>query len=102
MNLEEFDIAESNIDNYVLNILARVISLEEKRIGRMSGLRVFCRMDVSVYRTTSGDHRYFVNEITRTHGTALFPKWDSNNRLGYLFKSMSNVLHYISSQKLYL
>ena len=102
MDLTEFDNIESSLDKFVLDILVRVIALEERRMGRMSALRVFCRLDVSIYLEKGGEHKYFVNEITRTHGAGLFSQWDSNNRLDFLFIHMSNILHYISSHKLYL
>lgn len=102
MDLTEFDNLDSSIDHFALNMLVRVISLEERRTRRMSCLSVFCRLDVSVYRKKTGEHKYFVNEITRTHGTALFPQWDSNNSLDLLFTHMANTLHYVCSRRLYL
>ena len=102
VGLYEYDNIDSSLDNFALNILARVVALEERVMGRMSGLRVFCRLDVSVYQEKNGDHKYFVNEITRTHGAALFPQWDSKKRLDSLFTNLSDTLHYISSNKLYL
>jgi hypothetical protein len=102
IDLTQLENTNSNLDYFTLRILARVIALEERRTGRMSGLRVFCRMDISIYRATErGDHQYYVNEITRTHGGALFPKFDSNKRLNNLFNHMSNILHHISMMKLY-
>lgn len=104
IDLTELEDLDSNerLDIFALRTLARVIALEERKTGRMSGLRVFCRVDVSLYRESEGgSHRYFVNEITRTHGAALFPNWDVENRLGFLFNHMSNTLHYISAKKLY-
>lgn len=102
MDLADFDNVDSSLEKYALDILGRVIALEEKKFGRMSALRVFCRLDVSIYLEKNGDHKYFVNEITRTHGAGLFPQWDSNQKLDLLFIQMSNTLHYISSEKLYL
>ena len=46
VDLAEFDYPDSNIDKFALEILSRVISLEERRMGKMSGLR---GLDVSVY-----------------------------------------------------
>jgi hypothetical protein len=101
VNLTDFDKLDSIIEHFALNMLARVIALEEKRMGKMSGLRVFCRLDVSIYRDGRGEYNYFVNEITRTHGAGLFPQWDSNNKLDLLLSNMSNTLHDICSQKLF-
>jgi hypothetical protein len=105
IDLTELDKEDSNLDIFALRILSRIISLEERRSERLSGLRVFCRLDVSIFREEEdGTYRYFVNEITRTHGAALFPKWDKDNqqRLDLLFARMSKTLHYISKSKLYL
>lgn len=102
-DLTEMDgVKLSNVNIVALQTLAQVIALEERRMQRMSGLRVFCRLDLSIYRhTESGKHEYFVNEITRTHGAALFPGWDSNNRLNFMFTHMSNILHFLSFKQLY-
>jgi hypothetical protein len=101
--LAELHKPESDLDIFALRTLSRIISLEESRLGRLSGLRVFCRLDISVFRERDGgQHRYFVNEITRTHGAALFPKWDSYHKLDLLFSTIANTLHYISKSKLYL
>ena len=97
----EFDDPKSNLDVFALEILARVILLEERRLRRWSGLRVFCRLDVSIYREQEGGlHHYFVNEITRTHGAGLFSLWDTNIRLNGFFNHMSQVLHHISSTEM--
>ena len=97
----EFDDPKSNLDVFALKILARVILLEERRLRRWSGLRVFCRLDVSIYREQEGGlHHYFVNEITRTHGAGLFSLWDTNIQLNGFFNHMSQVLHHISSTEM--
>jgi hypothetical protein len=41
------------------------------KIGRLSDLRVFCRLDVSVFRN-KGSYSYFINEVEASHGTGLF------------------------------
>jgi hypothetical protein len=103
MDMVELDIDENQMSHYVLNIFGRIIRLEEKRTGRMSGMRFFCRMDVSIYRHLStGEHQFFVNEITRTHGAALFADWDTLRRMDdWMFPSMSKTFHYAATQKLF-
>jgi hypothetical protein len=102
IDLTELDVRDSSLDDFALRILSKVILLEERRTQRKSGLRVFCRLDVSIYRKTeSGEHCYFVNEITRTHGAGLFPQYDSNNIRNHLFTHISNTLHHISALSLY-
>jgi hypothetical protein len=39
---------------------------------RLSDLRVFCRIDVSVLLDSTGKYQYFANEVEASHGTALF------------------------------
>ena len=39
---------------------------------RLSDLRVFCRIDVSVFMDTTGKYQYFANEVEASHGTTLF------------------------------
>lgn len=103
VDITELDDHKSTLDFYTLDMLARIIALEERKLGRISGLRVFCRLDVSVFRVReSGEHHYFVNEITQTHGAGLFPRWDLNQRLNYFYHHLSNTLHHIASEKLYL
>jgi hypothetical protein len=103
VELPDFDIEESNFNIYVLQMLSRIIQLEERKMGRMSGLRIFVRLDVSIYlEKKTGKHKYFVNEITRSHGAALFSKWDSKGQLHQLYTHMSKTLQIIASQKFYL
>lgn len=103
IDVTALDNHEESVDFYALDTLARVIALEERKTGRISGLRVFCRLDISVFRESeSGKHSYFVNEITRSHGTALFPRWDSRNKLNFLYHHLSETLHYLAAKKMYL
>jgi hypothetical protein len=68
---------------------------------RMSGLRVFCRLDVSVYREkATGKHSFFVNEVTRTHGSGLFQHWTDHQMADPFFVHLMHVLHLVASEKL--
>jgi hypothetical protein len=40
--------------------------------GRLSDLRIFCRIDVSVFKDSANNYQYFANEVEASHGTALF------------------------------
>ena len=98
IDLTELDDNASNLEIFALQILARVVLLEEKRFMRVSSMRVFCRMDISIFcKQDNGRHYYFVNEITWTHSAALFPQWDTNSRLNNLFSHISNILHYLAN-----
>jgi hypothetical protein len=84
-------------------MLSRIILLEERKTGRMSGLRIFVRLDTSVYlEKKTGNHKYFINEITRTHGAALFPRCVGHLKLDLFFTHMSKTLYHIASQKIHL
>lgn len=103
VGMEDFDDPQNLFEPYVLKMLGNIILLEEKRTGRMSGLRIFCRLDVSVFREQeTGKHSFFVNEITGSHGAALFESWITHSMADSLFRHMSNILHLVGSKKLYL
>lgn len=100
--MEEFDEPNNLIEQYALTILGRVIALEEKQTRRMSGLRVFCRLDVSVFREReTGGYRFFVNEITRTHGAGLFQEWVGHEQADYFFEHLARVLGQVATLALY-
>ena len=90
VDLTELEERESDLEVFALGMLGKVIMLEENQTGRMSGLRVFCHLKIE---KGSEKHSYYVNEITRTNGAALFRQWDSDSRLNMLFTHMSNTLH---------
>ncbi|KAF8870295.1 hypothetical protein BD779DRAFT_1479055 [Infundibulicybe gibba] len=68
----------TELDHFVMWTVERLLKIEERGnegIERMSGLRVFCRMDISVFQQ-SGEWWYYVNEIDRTHNASLFARGD--------------------------
>jgi hypothetical protein len=101
--MSSFDNDEDTMEYYILNIFARVIRLEEIQFEKMSGMRLWCRMDVSVYREKeTGKHQFFVNEITRSHTAALFPRWDSSDLLDrFFYRSLARSLHHVAALKLF-
>jgi hypothetical protein len=40
--------------------------------SQLSDLRVFCRMDVGVFKDQHQKYQYFVNKVEASHGTSLF------------------------------
>jgi hypothetical protein len=68
--------------------------MEEVIIGRRSPMRIFVRMDVSGYQSEK-KFEYVINELTRSHQTALFLKWDSG-RMDHLFTELANSLHFLA------
>jgi len=100
--MEEFDDPKKTLEHYVLTILGKIILLEERQTRRMSSLRVFCRLDVSVFRERStGNHSFFVNEVTRTHGAGLFQFWSDHDNVDTFFQHLKDVLHLVASRKLF-
>jgi hypothetical protein len=103
ISMEDFDDPKNMFEHYALMILGKTILLEERVTGRMSGLRVFCRLDISVFREReTGKHSFFVNEITRSHGTALFVEWITHGLTDPFFHHLSDILHLVAAQKLFL
>jgi hypothetical protein len=99
----DFDDTSTLFESYALQMLGKIIVQEENVTKRMSGLRIFCRLDISLYREASTDqHQFFVNEITRSHGTALFQPWDTGSRLNLLFSELEQVLHLVGSDRLFM
>ena len=50
-----------------------LVQQEEKVLqGELSDLRVFCRLDVSIFQDMNGKYHYFINEVEASHGTTLF------------------------------
>lgn len=83
---------------YVLEMMGKLVLMEEKTTQRMSGMRIFCRLDVSVYcdRLTR-EYRYYCNEVTRAHVGALFASWDEHERLEIIYTQLSRILHMCTS-----
>jgi len=78
-------------------MLGKLVLAEERCSGKFSSLRIFCRMDVSVFRNCSGNvdmgsdsgFRYVVNGVNRTPNACLYyavskPTGAANMMFGYL------------------
>lgn len=101
--LEDFDDPTKLLEHYALTMLGKIIFLEEKETKRWSGLRAFCRLDVSVFREKdSGKHNFFVNEITRSHTCGLFQAWVRPGMADPLFSHLCDVLHLVAANKMFL
>jgi len=92
-------------------MLGKLILAEERGSGKFSSLRIFCRMDVSVFRDCSGDvdlgsdsgFKYVVNEVNRTPNTCLY--YVANKPEGaadMMFAHLSKILLYTVQKKLLL
>ena len=101
--VEDFDDPKNLLENYALTILGKIILLEERQSGRMSGLRIFCRLDVGVFRDqATGEHCFFVNEVTRTHTAALFQEFLSHQMADPVFSHLSDLLHMVALRNCFL
>jgi hypothetical protein len=83
-------------------MLGKLVLAEEREYRRFSGLRIFARMDVSVYRDkTNQVYRYVVNEVARGHTTHLFHGHDSDlGTSDHMITNLALLLHYVASHKL--
>jgi hypothetical protein len=79
-------------------MLYRLITAEEILTKRRSGMRLFVRMDVSVLQKQDKFY-YMVNEITRSHQTALFLHWDGG-RMDHCIQELVKAFHYIAGLKM--
>jgi len=56
-------------------MLGKLILAEERTSGELSSLRIFSRLDISVYRDTSANgsgFQYVLSEVNRTLSTAVY------------------------------
>lgn len=71
---------------------------EVRYLGHFSTLRLFCRMDVSVFfDKQSKTYRYVVNEVTRAYLCGMFAHWDLNGHGETLCRALSGSIHYVAS-----
>jgi len=85
-------------------MLGKLIIAEEQCSGRVSSLRIFCRLDISLYRDISRDggqgYKYVVNEVNRTFSTCLFYNHSQPNGMGDgLFWHLAQALQHVAEKK---
>ena len=88
---------------FSLNMLGKLILAEERASNALSALRIFARLDISVYRDASvngSGFQYVVSEVNRTLGTCLYSAfaepigtWDA------LVTHLAETLHLVTSNK---
>lgn len=89
---------ENTLPQFILNMLYRLIVAEEHITNRPSTMRIFVRMDISVYKN-EGKFHYFINELTRSHQTGLFMHWDISGRMELCIQELEKVLHFVAYQR---
>lgn len=91
-----FDAATS-FPHYALRMFSKLVAAEEYIVGQDSGLRVFARLDISLFTIASSGQCYFmVNDVQRGHHTAFFGEADTIGQFGILRQELSHTLHYIA------
>jgi len=84
---------------YLLKMLSKLIVEEERTNKFRSGLRIFNRFDVSVFKIRdTGKIVYTMNEITRSHFAGLFQAWDTQGCMDIMFQELERTLHLRASQ----
>jgi hypothetical protein len=89
---------DNTLPQFILNMLHRLIVAEEHFSNRPSTMRIFVRMDISVYRH-EGKFHYFINELTRSHQSGLFMHWDISGKMEGCIQELAKVLHYVTYQR---
>lgn len=84
---------EKIVERFALNMLTKLIPADEFITKQRSGMRIFLRMDISVFLADGKPH-FFVNELTRDHCTGLFQAWDVNFKNELLMQELAKVLHF--------
>jgi hypothetical protein len=84
---------DSDFERYVLSMLGQMILAYEYHSGLFSGLRIFCRMDVSVY-CQGNRFFFFLNEFDHSNATGLFSFKDTHGDLHTAFVDLSLTLEY--------
>ena len=77
-------------------MLSRAVLAQEFYLKKESCMRIFARMDISVYQR-NGKFHYFVNELTSSHNTALFLEWDHGS-MDYAIQDLSKALHFVAQR----
>jgi hypothetical protein len=92
---------DNGYEKFVLDMMGKMVLAEEHQYGMVSGLRVFARWDVSVFRNVdSCKYEYFVSEITRSWSTCLFQPEASPTGMGNLMLlHLAKLLHHLSVTK---
>ena len=84
---------DNDFETYVLSMLGQYILAYEYHSNFFSGLRIFCRMDTSVYSQQDRFH-FFINEMTHSHNTGLFSFIDQYEELESAYSDLSLTLEH--------
>jgi hypothetical protein len=70
--LDELQEGHRVFTEFIHNQLRALIVKEESVTNRMSSYRIFCRLDVGVFKDRDGTYHFMVNEAERSISTYLF------------------------------
>jgi hypothetical protein len=89
---------EKSLPYFALNVLSRTILTQEFYMPRRSCMRLFVRMDISVFQR-DGKFHYMVNELTSSQHTALFMAWGTKH-MDFCLQDLAKSLHFVTYQDL--
>lgn len=76
-------------------MLSKLIPAEEFITHRRSGMRVFVRVDASVF-LAEGEPHFVLNELTRSHNTDMFNHWDLFYKNELLVQELAKALCFLT------
>jgi hypothetical protein len=86
------------VERFALRMLTKLIPADEFITKRRSRMRIFLRMDISVFLADGKPH-FIVNELNCDHNTCLFQAWDVTHKNEILFQELAKVLHFTTIQE---
>jgi len=91
-------ILKKSLPQFVLDMIGKMVLAEEKSYGVVSGLRIFGRCDVSIFRNVAtGRYEYVVSKVTRSYSTCLFTPWcDPEGAADVMISRLLRVLHRVA------
>jgi hypothetical protein len=87
-------VLENSLEQFALNMLSRIILAQEFYMKRRSCMRLFVRMDISVFQQ-DGMFHYMVNELTSSQHTALFMEWGLDH-MDFCIQDLAKSLHFVA------
>jgi hypothetical protein len=84
---------DNDFEKYILSMIGQLILASEYHSKMFSGLRIFCRMDASIYRQEDQIY-FFINEFDHSTNTGLFSSADSSEQLESSFVTLSLTLEH--------
>lgn len=88
---------KTSFDRFALRTLAKLIKAEEFTISQPSGLRIFVRLDVSVFvKSGANECQFVVNEVTRGHNVGFWSAWCTDKEMDTMLQELSYTLFFLT------